>query len=75
MFLVIRCFTIQAFRVFDRDNDGYISAYELKQVLTVLGEQVTDEQAQAMIRDADSDGDGFVNYPEFVNALIQFNKQ
>uniref|UniRef100_A0A8C3WI09 Calmodulin 3 n=1 Tax=Catagonus wagneri TaxID=51154 RepID=A0A8C3WI09_9CETA len=52
----------EAFRVFDKDGNGYISAAELRHVMTNLGEKLTDEEVDEMIREADIDGDGQVNY-------------
>jgi len=56
----------EAFQVFDKDNDGYISALELSYVMTNLGEKLTDDEVIDMIREADLDGDGKVNFTEFV---------
>uniref|UniRef100_A0A8C5MN17 Calmodulin 2 n=1 Tax=Leptobrachium leishanense TaxID=445787 RepID=A0A8C5MN17_9ANUR len=55
----------EAFRVFDKDGNGYISAAELRHVMTNLGEKLTDEEVDEMIREADIDGDGQVNYEVF----------
>ncbi|CAD5125907.1 unnamed protein product [Dimorphilus gyrociliatus] len=55
-----------AFKVFDRDGNGLISASELRYVMANLGEKMTDEEVDEMIRETDLDGDGFVNYQEFV---------
>ncbi|KAK3092934.1 hypothetical protein FSP39_009081 [Pinctada imbricata] len=52
----------EAFKVFDKDGNGFISAAELRHVMTNLGEKLTDEEVDEMIREADIDGDGQVNY-------------
>ncbi|CAF4808203.1 unnamed protein product, partial [Rotaria magnacalcarata] len=46
----------EAFRVFDKDGNGYISVDELRNVMTSLGEKLTDEEVNQMIREADTDG-------------------
>lgn len=43
----------EAFRVFDKDGNGYISAAELRHVMTNLGEKLTDEEVDEMIREGD----------------------
>ena len=47
----------EAFAVFDVDKDGFITKGELRQVMNRLGENLTDEQLDAMIKEADLDGD------------------
>ena len=51
-----------AFKVFDKDGSGDISAAELRHVMTNLGEKLSDEEVDDMIREADIDGDGMINY-------------
>ena len=51
----------EAFKVFDRDNNGYISATELRHVMTSIGERLTDDEVDEMIREADQDGDGRID--------------
>jgi calmodulin len=52
----------ESFRVFDKNGDGFISTSELRQVIVNLGESPTDDELEAMIREADVDGDGQVDY-------------
>ncbi|XP_069114939.1 calmodulin-like [Argopecten irradians] len=59
-----------AFRAFDKDGNGFISKDELRHVMTNLGERLTEEQADEMIREADIDGDGQVNYEEFLSMMM-----
>lgn len=61
---------IEAFKVFDRDGNGLISAAELRHVMTNLGEKLTEEEVDEMIREADIDGDGHINYDEFVRMMM-----
>lgn len=51
----------EAFKVFDRDNNGFISAAELRHVMTSIGEKLTDDEVDEMIREADQDGDGKID--------------
>ncbi|XP_027931502.1 calmodulin-like protein 11 isoform X2 [Vigna unguiculata] len=60
----------EAFRVFDKDQDGYISASELRSVMRTIGEKVTDEEVAQMVKEADLDGDGLVDYEEFVRMML-----
>lgn len=51
----------EAFRVFDKDGNGHISAPELRHVMGNLGQKLTEEEISEMIREADIDGDGQIN--------------
>ena len=53
--------------MFDKDGNGFISAAELRHVMTNLGEKLTDEEVDEMIREADIDGDGQVIYATVIN--------
>ena len=46
------------------------SILQLRHVMTNLGEKLTDEEVDEMIREADVDGDGQVNYEEFVRMMV-----
>ncbi|XP_011427026.1 calmodulin-A-like [Crassostrea angulata] len=64
----------EAFKVFDKDGNGFISASELRHVMKSLGERLTDEEVDEMIKEADLDGDGQVNYEEFVKMMASGKK-
>lgn len=55
----------QAFKVFDRDGDGYITIAELRLVMANLGEKLTNEELDAMMNEADKNNDGKIDFPEF----------
>jgi calmodulin len=59
----------ESFKDLDVDGDGYITADELRHVVGKLGEMLTVEEANALIRTADENGDGRISYREFVKML------
>ncbi|EME38390.1 hypothetical protein DOTSEDRAFT_75810 [Dothistroma septosporum NZE10] len=61
----------EAFRVFDKDGSGTISADELKAVMKTLGEDLTDKELDEMLKEADTDGDGTIDYKEFAALMSQ----
>eukprot|EP00976_Prorocentrum_cordatum_P051003 1029902-Prorocentrum_minimum.AAC.7 len=60
---------MKAFRLFDDDETGKISFKNLKRVAKELGENMSDEELQEMIDEADRDGDGEVNEEEFFRIM------
>uniref|UniRef100_A0A8B9UA33 EF-hand domain-containing protein n=1 Tax=Anas zonorhyncha TaxID=75864 RepID=A0A8B9UA33_9AVES len=60
---------LKGFKLFDCDGTGKISFEKLKLVATEVGEDITDEELQVMIDEADVDGDGEVDQQEFLRIL------
>jgi calmodulin len=56
---------IEAFQVFDRDGNGMISAAELRHIMTSIGEKLTDEEVDEMLREAEVDGTLTKTYRRF----------
>ena len=54
-----------AFNTFDLDGNGYICAEEIRRVMDMIGEYVTDEEVDEMIRMLDRGGEGQVAFQEF----------
>lgn len=52
----------QAFRIFDIDGNGYIDEKELKLTMCNLGEDLSDKDIKKMMRLADKNGDGKIDY-------------
>jgi len=60
----------EAFKVFDREGTGTIRRDELKLILTTLGEGLKPEEVEYMLRDADIDRNGFIEYKSFVRLML-----
>uniref|UniRef100_A0A6B2G2W3 Calmodulin-2 B (Trinotate prediction) n=1 Tax=Myxobolus squamalis TaxID=59785 RepID=A0A6B2G2W3_MYXSQ len=60
---------LMAFQVFDKDGDGKITKDELKRVMTQLGENLCEEEIVEMMHEADTDGDGNVDFKEFCKMM------
>jgi len=57
----------EAFRVFDRDGNGYITADEFRYFMTTMGEQFSENEVDEIIEEVDIDGDGQVgNLKDFL---------
>ena len=56
----------EAFRIFDQDGNGFITLEELESVMIKLGENLTNDELTAMMHEADLDGDGKIDFDEFV---------
>ena len=60
----------RAFEIFDKDKSGKISAQELdKLILELSNNDPTDEELQQLMKEFDSDGDGNVEFQEFVRVM------
>eukprot|EP00090_Calanus_glacialis_P042810 TRINITY_DN7588_c0_g1_i2.p1 TRINITY_DN7588_c0_g1~~TRINITY_DN7588_c0_g1_i2.p1 ORF type:complete len:148 (-),score=60.31 TRINITY_DN7588_c0_g1_i2:118-561(-) len=62
----------EAFMIFDRDKNGYIDMKELKQVANMLGATLTKDEVEEFMNEADVDGNGKLDYDEFVKMMLQY---
>ena len=61
---------LKEFQLLDTNGDGKISAHEVKSVIKRVGKVTkTDAEIQKIIKDVDDNGDGYLDYNEFLNVM------
>ncbi|KAG8995290.1 hypothetical protein FRB94_002170 [Tulasnella sp. JGI-2019a] len=61
---------VRGFQVFDKEGNGFIGAGELRYVLTQLGEKMTNEEVDELMKGVQVGPDGNVNYETFTRMLL-----
>merc|ERR1712094_137921 len=59
----------EAFSLFDADASGMIDIRELKAAMRALGFQVKNEELKKMVADIDGDGNGTIEFGEFLQMM------
>ncbi|GMF65147.1 unnamed protein product [Phytophthora lilii] len=65
----------EVFKAMDDDKDGEIDAVELKEALLEMGLPLTDAQIRCLADEYDVDGDGEIQYSEFLSMFASPNKK
>uniref|UniRef100_A0A0G4GR41 Calmodulin n=1 Tax=Chromera velia CCMP2878 TaxID=1169474 RepID=A0A0G4GR41_9ALVE len=60
---------LKAFKVFDREEKGEVSVEELRHVLTTMGERITEQEFDEIMRANNIDPKGVIEYHDFVKML------
>jgi len=60
----------EAFKQFDKTNSGTVTTAELRHIMTNLGEKLTDEEAEELLKEADPNKKGTVNYSDFIRVMM-----
>merc|ERR1711908_76190 len=59
----------EAFNLFDGDQSGAIDVRELKAAMRALGFEVKNEELKKMVSDIDNDGNGTIEFTEFLSMM------
>ncbi|CCE65021.1 hypothetical protein TPHA_0J02010 [Tetrapisispora phaffii CBS 4417] len=62
---------IKAFEVFDKESTGKVSVGDLKYMLTGLGEKLTDEEVDELLKGVEVDSDGGIDYRKFIEDILR----
>ena len=61
----------EAFEIFDKDHDGYITIKELGEIMKQLGQVPSETELQDMINEVDVDGNGNIDFKEFLGLMAR----
>ncbi len=61
----------EAFKMFDNYGNGLVNLVQMRTSLQNLGEKLRDDEIDELIREADIDAEGNVNYEELVKILCK----
>ncbi|XP_030761679.1 troponin C-like [Sitophilus oryzae] len=59
----------EAFRLYDKEGNGYITTSTLKEILKELDDKLTSDELDMIIAEIDTDGSGTVDYDEFMEVM------
>jgi Ca2+-binding EF-hand superfamily protein len=59
----------EAFRLYDKEGNGFIPTTCLREILRELDDALTNEELDIMIEEIDSDGSGTVDFDEFMEMM------
>ena len=59
----------EAFRLYDREGNGYITTSTLKEILAALDDKLSSSDLHGIIAEIDTDGSGTVDFDEFMEMM------
>lgn len=60
----------EAFKIFDKEGNGHIESSEFRHLMLTLGEKLSDDEIDEMIKEADPRNEGYINYRDFVKLML-----
>ena len=56
---------LRMFKIFDKDGNGSIDHTELQEILSMTGENISDDEVAVIMQEVDTDGNGSIDFDEF----------
>lgn len=66
---------MKTFKSFDKDGNGYISKQELKTAMKKIDKNISNEEIDAMLTEADSNNDGKIDFEGILNSFFWLNEK
>merc|ERR1711910_45593 len=60
----------EAFRIYDKENQGFITNEILKEILREIDSTLTEEDLEGIIEEVDEDGSGTMDFDEFQEMMM-----
>jgi len=60
---------LESFKIFDLDRNGLIAVDDFRKIMAELGDKLPPAEIEEMIRMCDTDGDGKIQYENFVHMV------
>merc|ERR1712218_216383 len=60
----------EAFRIYDKDNQGFITDEILKEILREIDSTLTEEDLDGIVEEVDEDGSGTMDFDEFQEMMM-----
>merc|ERR1711953_720601 len=60
----------EAFRIYDRDGEGFITTDVLKEILREIDSTLTEDDLDNIIEEVDEDGSGTLDFDEFQGMMM-----
>lgn len=62
---------IKAFQVFDKENTGKVTVGDIRYMLTGLGDKLSDEEVDELLKGVEIDSDGGIDYKKFMEDILR----
>ena len=62
---------IEAFKFWDTDNSGRVATEDIRRALTTLGDKLSEDEINALVKEADPDNIGAIDYEHYSKILFR----